>query len=484
VRLVSGNGTRACPFCAETIKVAARGCRLCGTIFVTEENAGTRNLATAASPVSPPVITEAEIAELLTSLVEKSLVIYEEDERGGGRYRFLETVRQYSRDRLLRSGEGEALRNRHRDWFLRQTMPGQGWESTPPEQDAYFTFTNSEYDNLRQALEWSLHGSNGGEEGLCLAAALSLHWFETGTFTEARRWLEEALVQAPDAPAPVRARVLTWLGMIVVTDDPVARRSLEESVALSRETGDERQLVGALLPLSYRCAREGDRARGKAFLDEAVALSHNLGASFAVYCDLHSGLHAQLVGEYPAAERFLERVVTHPSAWKSVRHYTLASLGEVRLDLGKFPLARMSFCEGLVEASRLRATMTILRCLRGLACARLAEHGDATRAARLLGAAAAHGERLGAVMLPTDATVTERAVAAARLALEEPAYHAAFAQGRAMSLEQVVEEALDLCVACVPGEALLPPLAAGEPGRHPSVAAENSGYTRSERAPS
>src|SRR5207302_4095944 len=63
-------------------------------------------------------ITEPEVLDLLTRLVEKSLVVYEEDEQGPGRYRLLESVRQYARDRLLESDDAGPLRERHRDHFL------------------------------------------------------------------------------------------------------------------------------------------------------------------------------------------------------------------------------------------------------------------------------------------------------------------------------------------------------------------------------
>src|SRR5262249_8538660 len=62
-------------------------------------------------------VEEWEVLDLLTSLVEKSLVLYEERE-SEGRYRLLETVRQYARDRLLITGEADGVRERHRDWFL------------------------------------------------------------------------------------------------------------------------------------------------------------------------------------------------------------------------------------------------------------------------------------------------------------------------------------------------------------------------------
>src|SRR5262249_16348896 len=93
------------------------------------------------------------VIEVLTSLVEKSLVIYEE-QGGEARYRLLETVRQYARDRLLEAGESAGVRERHRDWCLalaEEAEPGFLEESQP----AWLDRLEREHDNLRAALAWS-----------------------------------------------------------------------------------------------------------------------------------------------------------------------------------------------------------------------------------------------------------------------------------------------------------------------------------------
>src|SRR5205807_10416435 len=136
-----------------------------------------------------------EVLDLLTSLVQKSLVLYEEDEHGGGRYRLLETVRQYARDRLLAGGgreerpqgarsggagprdavgggEGEAVRGRHLDFFLALA------EAAEPElwrDVAWLERLETEHDNLRAALDWCAGSSP--EAGLRLAGALWWFWY-------------------------------------------------------------------------------------------------------------------------------------------------------------------------------------------------------------------------------------------------------------------------------------------------------------------
>lgn len=125
-------------------------------------------------------VEDFEVEDFLTSLVDKSLVVYEEREGTGARYRLLETIRQYSRDRLLEPGENETTRERHRDYFLRFAE-----EAAPrllqAKSAVWFQSMAIEYDNLRAALEWCLAQKNNQENdaaaGLRLCEAIDNFWF-------------------------------------------------------------------------------------------------------------------------------------------------------------------------------------------------------------------------------------------------------------------------------------------------------------------
>src|SRR5438445_181801 len=170
-RLVSDSGTKECPYCAETIQAAARGCRFCGYVFPREREAAASVLPTPSSGAAPlpTAVGEGEVSELLTHLVEKSLVLFAADEQGCGRYHLLETVRQYSRDRLLEAGEAEAVRERHRDWFLELAERAEP-ALHGPEQIAWLEQLEVEHDNLRAALEWAA-ATEEASAGLRLAAS-------------------------------------------------------------------------------------------------------------------------------------------------------------------------------------------------------------------------------------------------------------------------------------------------------------------------
>jgi predicted ATPase len=142
-------------------------------------------------------VEEQEVLDLLTSLVEKSLVLCEE--RGGeGRYRLLETVRQYARDRLLESVEEEAVQTRHLTFFLNWAEQRPGWERL-----------DAEHDNLRAALAWS--GAQGqGQVGLRLGAVVGF-WQVRGYHEEGRELLARLLAQ-PGAESRTEARATVLRG--------------------------------------------------------------------------------------------------------------------------------------------------------------------------------------------------------------------------------------------------------------------------------
>jgi len=169
--------------------------------------AGGWSLEAAEAVCSGNGVDASDILDLLTQLVDKSLVITET--RGGeARYRLLETVRQYSQDRLVEAKEAADIRRLHRDWYLdlaEEDKPRRlGLEKAP-----WLERLETEHDNLRAALEWSL-GSGDPQAGLRLAVAAFRLWWR-GHFDEGRHWLEEGLAANDKSPSLLRAKALAAL---------------------------------------------------------------------------------------------------------------------------------------------------------------------------------------------------------------------------------------------------------------------------------
>jgi predicted ATPase len=136
-----------------------------------------------ASSVAPPIapLESGEVLDRLTSLVQKSLVVYEADGQGGGRYRLLEMVRQYSGERLVDAGEAAAMRNRHLACFL-------ALADTPDIMGrARADALEPETDNLRAALEWSKAGNSTAASGMRLINCLWWCWWIRSRIQEARQ---------------------------------------------------------------------------------------------------------------------------------------------------------------------------------------------------------------------------------------------------------------------------------------------------------
>jgi len=128
-----------------------------------------------------------DVLDLVMHLLDKSLVFMEGSD-GEARYRFLETIRQYSRDRLMEAGEADRVRDRHRDWCLHLAEQAEP-KLTGSAQATWLERLEMENHNLRAALEWT-KVSGAPEMGLRLATALWRLWNVRGYYRGGREWLE------------------------------------------------------------------------------------------------------------------------------------------------------------------------------------------------------------------------------------------------------------------------------------------------------
>ena len=153
-----------------------------------------------------PVATD-DVLDLVTGLVGQSLVV-----ASGGRFRLLETIRQYASDRLVEAGEAEALRERHARYFLALAEQAEP-ELRRPQQAEWLARLLAEDDNFQVALGWCRERATDDPDlGLRLAAALGWYWY-VGRQVEGRRELAATLDAVPGGPPLVRARVLQALSL-------------------------------------------------------------------------------------------------------------------------------------------------------------------------------------------------------------------------------------------------------------------------------
>ena len=385
-----------------------------------------------------------EILDLLTQLVFKSLVLMDAQEEQV-RYRLLETVRQYGRDRLDEAGETTGVRQRHLRWYLDLVERAEP-ELGGADQSLWLNRLEVEHDNLRAALEWSRADEASGDAGLRLARALWQFWNVHGHFSEGRGWLEAMLSRSRGAPASIRAKALAGTGFLAYRqgDYDGSIRLCTESLALFRELDDRAGMGQALYVLGMIAEGQGEYERAKTLLTESLALGREVGNKRRMAISLNSiGEVARCQGDFGSARTSYEESLALAQEVGDKRGIAIAlgNLGHVALYQGDTEGAAIRFNEALSLAQQLAYKLGIAEYLAGLGGVAAAE-GKHGRAARLLGAAKGLLSLLGALFEPPDRIEYERSLAAARAGLTEAEFEEAWTEGSAMALDRAIQYAL------------------------------------------
>ena len=302
------------------------------------------------------------------------------------RYRLLETIRHYARDRLLESGETDGVRHHHLGWFLayaERAEPELGAADGPSWMDRL----DAEHDNLQSALEWAEIAARH-ETVLRLATALSLFWEARGHRHQGigGRWFARALA-VDDGPSIARARALcaaahmgiyggdaiatiTWapealaVAETVGDQQTVARAGittnyvrslfapeegmagLTEGIELARSLGDQWAVADGLKMMTIACATRGDYDRGLAVARELAQVAERLGNMFFMaWSQAVIGYVALLQGDFPGASDWLGRSIAlcDEVGDPITRWLAICWLGEVDASLGDYASAEARF---------------------------------------------------------------------------------------------------------------------------------------------
>ncbi|MGH8103624.1 MAG: hypothetical protein ACREJQ_03780 [bacterium] len=178
-----------------------------------------------------PSVQDAEILDLLSHLVDRSLVVFEETAHGG-RFLLLDSIRQYALDRLNESGETDAIRGRHMDFHL-ILAEDVGHKIRGERQHAFLDIMDAENDNFRAALDWCAAHTGSGPASFRWVSALWYYWYLRGNLSLGRKQIERVLSQSPtQARADDRANALR--GAIDIPMPPSKRTQHEGTLAKAR----------------------------------------------------------------------------------------------------------------------------------------------------------------------------------------------------------------------------------------------------------
>ncbi len=403
--------------------------------------AGRFTLEDAESVVTSDDLPAACTLDALSSLVEKSLVL-REDEGTIACYRLHETMREFAGLKLREAGEEAVLERRFTDYYVsrcRRSAEGARYRLVE-----WLAWIDLEIDNIRSVLRRCLTHSEIAR-GMDLAASLRWFWYTRAT-TEGVRWLDELLAIGCDDPEPLaRAQYLRGMLAVLQVDPTAARPSLERAAAANRRAGRLRPLAESLSMASVAANMAGDRASARRLLAEARAVAagpDDVAAELAV-------LQARaIVGLF---EGDLEAIRSASSEGERLSRevgdlYTLKTwllnLGTAALVAGELSASKPPFTEALQIAHQVddRGQQSYL--LDALGC-HAVRSGHARLAAQLLGAAETIRTGAGARVMPFLAPLLVQAEGLAIAALGASQFEVEFAAGRRLSRDAAVRLALD-----------------------------------------
>jgi predicted ATPase/class 3 adenylate cyclase/DNA-binding CsgD family transcriptional regulator len=433
-------------------------------------------------------ISREEVLDLLSRLVDKSLLVAETGQ-GSSRYRLLETIRQWARQKLLETGEADSAYDRHLQFFL-------GWAEHAerlvrgPEQVVWLQRFGLEHDNIRAALDWSQLDDHRVQSGLRLAGAAGVYWQLHNHQIEGRRRLHTILAHpaAQTGNAP-RAKALYRLGVLAFyqSDYPTVRSLLNESLAIWRaqQEPDRRGIALALEMLAETQSETGDLVGATPIYEEALRLFKEVGYLVGIGDTIKMlGWSAMRLGDYERADQLLSDGLQACRQSGDPLHitYALAGLGELAVRRGQFKRADELLRESLetsrsigdkwgtaaalgslgwlalerrdfdqmreftAESLSIRAESGdrggMAWCLEKLARAAWEQH-QFVRAAALFGAASGVRSPIGSRIDAADQPAYDHALASVKQGLGGEAFAEAWDEGARMPLNVILQYALE-----------------------------------------
>ena len=415
--------------------------------------------------------------DVIASLLDKSLLRRVEGPAGEPRFVMLETTREYALEWLEASGEAAGIRHRHAEYFLTIAEKAEPalWES---DQIVWLDRLEADHDNFRAALSWTQGVGDDPATALRLATALIAFWETRGHLHDIAR-LEAALeapCRRPDdiGLTRVRATALGHLARAIRYRGDQARcvALSQESVDLLRSIGSRDYLDTALTNLGFMLRDLPDFPRARVCAEEGMAVARELGdvrtLSWSQYVLASVIWFARYVGQgspTPLASDFdadadpgaaddaalalglLDESLSISRHHGMMRHVAVAlsgggALGAWAWARGDFGRAEAAYREAIEIHRRMGALREAADCLRELSWVAVGK-GQPRRAARLIGADEAAYEALTRTLWPVFRLLSERGEAAARARLGDRDFEEARAEGRAMSLDEAIQYALE-----------------------------------------
>jgi len=315
-------------------------------------------------------IETGQVLDVIASLVEKSLIVFEAHQNEG-RYRFLETVRQYAAELLKQSVGTETIRIQHRDWFLTLAEEAEPRLRGMAQAD-WLGRLDLEHDNMQAALSWCGLHPEESQARLRLAGALSRFWSLRGHRRDGQEYLKKALSHA-EAQKKTEARVIALVGAGLLAYDEgdyiQALALYEEGLSISRDLGEKMKTGQILQAISHVAINRSEYSEARVLLEESLEIFRELGDKSGTARSLSNiGLTHFQQDEFTTAEAlyaeslliFVEIGDTRSIAW------TLNDQGNIACLQNEFAAARAFYEKSLDIFKEIGDKSNIARTLRSL----------------------------------------------------------------------------------------------------------------------
>ena len=384
-----------------------------------------------------------DLLDLLSSLLDKSLLRSEQGYEGETRFSMLRTIRDYARGRLSQDPDAVALQRRHARYFL-ELAEGNESQLLGPDQADRLAQLEDEHDNLRAALSFALEDDllKADHVGIRVAGALGRFWYTRGHLEEGSRWLETSLKLDDSAPLERRAKSLHMLG-VLYAERRLHERSIEtlrQGLELHRMVGNPERVAASLNSLGVEAYALADYEQAKELFEESISIRRDLGDESGTTSALSNlGLLAMMKNDFQSAIRLFEEALEidrrHGNEWGIA--VGLSNLSAAVLDIGDVTRAELLVREAVPVLRRIGERDTLAECLeRGVAIASARERW--TRAARLAGAAAALREDIGSPLIESDRAKLDAYIELSRSALGEHEFDVAAHEGRRLADHEAI----------------------------------------------
>lgn len=395
-------------------------------------------------------IERNEVLDLLTKLVDKSLVETQLRE-GNTRFRMLQTLRHYGRERLDVSGESELVRVRHLSYFLQLVEganPHLGFFLPDKELAVWMNRFEKDYSNLRAAIRWSIEKGasdpTSAEAGLRMMASLHWFWFAQGRFMEGRTWLDQLLEARSFVAAETQAHALLTAGYLACWqgDFSSGRPLFKQSLALFQGLENGRGVAFSLHGMGFVALGEGKLDPSRSLFEEALGIAREANDKWLVSFATHFlAIVLTYSGEYEAATPLFEEgnsILRELEGHTQGLAFGLFHLARIARIEGDYASAQSRHLEGLRLFQQIGDRRGVGYSLVGFVML-MAAQGHMRSAAHLAGAITGLQNVLGPFLEAPLQIEYDEQLAAVQAALDERDFERALAEGRSMTMEQSIK---------------------------------------------